>query len=305
VLDLDIPAEISDSPASDLGDDLDEEFQQDQLSDAPGSSSNPTEEDAREAWVSQSKKNRFRFENLDEVESFDTAKAAWIKQMDKKGSRHVSKDAARAAYIAKVFEPIVQAAEPVPVEKEKAAWIGKMTQEGKQFQSADEAKAAWIAQMDKKNKFGKQHDYNGRSQSGMTTMDESSASTMDEAKAAWISQMSKKGTSFTSPYEATNEYVSKVFEPVVASVPAVPLDQAKAAWIKQMSKKGKTYTSVDEAKAAWIAQIDAKKKKQWGPASGESSAPPQQAASAKTAETNAGRHVGPFGSTGTGKKWWR
>jgi len=323
-LNLDIPGTISDGAFTDYDDDMygEESYEEHkpytgehpseqktassgssggyELEDfgSSGSSASPTEEDARDAWASQQRKSRWEYghnEALDQVKSFESAKSAWIKQMDKKGSRYVSNDAAKAAYIAKVFEPIVQPAAPVPVEIEKAAWIGQMTQEGKQFQSAEAAKSEWIAQMDKKNK----------------RFAASPASAMDKAKAAWISQMDKKGRSFTSPYEATNEYVSKVFDPVVKSVPAVPLDQSKAAWINTMTEKGKKYTSVDEAKAAWIAQMDAKKNKQWG---GGSSAPPQQAsefspfqaASAKTAGTNAGRHGNlQGGSTGSGKKWWR
>jgi len=315
-LNLDIPATISNGAFTDYDDDLygEESYEEHkpytgahpseqktassgssggyELEDfgSSGSSSNPTAEDAREAWASQKRKSRWEYGQypaLDKVKSFESAKAAWIKQMDKKGSRYVSNDAARAAYIAKVFEPIVQPAAPVPVEEEKAAWIGQMTQEGKQFPSAEAAKAEWIAQQDKKNKAFRAQP----------------PSAMDKAKAAWIAQMDKKGRRFTSPYEATNEYVSKVFDPVVKSVPAVPLDQAKAAWISEMAQKEKKYTSVDEAKAAWIAQMDAKKNKQWG---GGPSAPPQQAASAKTAGTIAGRHGNlQGGSTGSGKKWWR
>jgi len=141
-----------------------------------GSSASPTEEDARDAWASQQRKSRWEYghnEALDQVKSFESAKSAWIKQMDKKGSRYVSNDAAKAAYIAKVFEPIVQPAAPVPVEETKAAWIGQMAQEGKQFQSAEAAKSEWIAQMDKKKQEvrGVARFSNGQSQSGMDLTD--------------------------------------------------------------------------------------------------------------------------------------
>jgi hypothetical protein len=201
-LNLDIPATISDGAFTDYDDDQygEESYEEHkpytgehpsekktvsssssggyELEDfgSSGSSSNPTAEDAREAWASQKRKSRWEYGQypaLDKVKSFESAKAAWIKQMDKKGSRYVSNDAARAAYIAKVFEPIVQPAAPVPVEEEKAAWIGQMTQEGKQFPSAEAAKAEWIAPQDKKKQSvqGAASFSNGQSQSGRDRTD--------------------------------------------------------------------------------------------------------------------------------------